>query len=421
MDILNERIAIIGLGYVGLPLALLFNRKGFDVVGIDLDGEKVTALQENLSYLPTVKNEEIMSMKQSNRFKVTNQYSMIKELDVIIVCVPTPLKDETKPDLSYVKLAISSILPYLREGHMVILESSTYPGTTEELLKPLLEKSGFKVGKNVYLGFSPERIDPGNSYSLQSIPKIISGMTDECLQKIENIYSDVFESLVPVKSPKIAEMAKLLENTQRFINISFINDMARLCHHLGIDIWEVLQASSTKPFGFTPYSPGPGIGGHCIPVDPLYLKWKAEEEQVDTPFINLAKKIDDEQPLYISQRINELIKARGGISRKVIIIGVAYKKNINDVRESKAIPLIKQLHSIGYQVAYHDPFINEIIVDGQSYRSTCVNKDSLRQYDCAIIVTNHDSLDYETILKYAPVIFDTRNCFEEKHTHVHRL
>ncbi|WP_047980764.1 nucleotide sugar dehydrogenase [Ornithinibacillus contaminans] len=421
---MEKIVGIIGLGYVGLPLAIQFVKQGFTVIGIDVDHQKINSLQLGTSYLQTITHSEIKQLIQSGKFTPSDDFTKLKESDVIIICVPTPLKNENEPNLSYIQSAVTSFLPYLKKGHLIILESSTYPGTTEDYLKPLLEDSGLVIGQDIYLGYSPERIDPGNEYLLTSIPKVISGTTDNCLEQIRLIYEQVFETLVPVKSPKIAEMTKLLENTQRFINISFINEMARICERMDVDIWEVIKAASTKPFGFTPYYPGPGIGGHCIPVDPLYLKWKAQQEGIDTSFIDLAKKTNDEQPAYIISRMEKLLTKNSNVTnqpRKVLLVGVTYKPNVNDTRESKAITIFNMLETSGYLVDYHDPYVDELATHTRLHISVPLTKETLRQYDCVIIITNHTNIDYALLLQHSSLLFDTRRSFDENHPHVFRL
>ncbi|MDV2685098.1 nucleotide sugar dehydrogenase [Alkalihalophilus lindianensis] len=418
---MKRKVGIIGLGYVGLPLAMLFHSKDFNVIGIDIDPFKLSEYKKGKSYLSTITNEEMTALRNTATFSFTDDFSAIGEVDVIILCVPTPLSETHQPDLTYIQAALNAATPYIKRNQVIILESSTYPGTTEEVIKPTLEKMGRTVGVDIFLGYSPERIDPGNqTLPFEQIPKIVSGVTEACLNQVESIYESVFESLVPVTSPKVAEMTKLVENTQRFINISFINDIGRLCHVMDIDIWDVVKAASTKPYGFTPYFPSAGIGGHCIPVDPLYLKWKAEQLRLKTPFIDLAKKINDEQPRYVVNRITHLLKRNMVTPQsKLLLIGLTYKPNTNDVRESSAITIFEELVSAGYLVSYHDPYIENITINREEKKASSL--DNLGDYDCIVLLCNHSQLDYQRILNEAQLIFDTRNCFEDNYSHVYRL
>lgn len=412
-------VAVIGLGYVGLPLATLFHDHNLQVIGIDVDAKKIESLKNGTSYLSDMTNTEIKTLTSSERFSYSSSFQSILPADAIVLCVPTPLRNHQYPDLSYLESAVKSMLPYLQKDQLVVLESSTFPGTTEEVLVPLLETSGLKVGKDLFVGYSPERIDPGNKqYSLTNIPKVISGVTEECLKKTGVIYSQVFETLVPVDQPRTAEMTKILENTQRLVNISFINEISQLCHQLDIDVWEVIQAASTKPYGFTAYYPGPGIGGHCIPVDPLYLKWKANQMNLQTPFIDLAKEVNDQQPDYIVSRMEKALDKK---DPKILLIGLTYKKDVNDVRESVSIPIMERMIDKGWSVQYFDPFIQEHSVKGKTYQSIDFSAESLSAFDIALILTDHSSIDYQSLIESSHKILDTRNCIKGDYKHVIRL
>ncbi|MCM3761869.1 nucleotide sugar dehydrogenase [Alkalihalobacillus oceani] len=418
---MNTKIAIIGLGYVGLPLAMLFASKGYPVIGIDIDQSKVEKIKSGKSYLSDFTDQEVEAFMKTGRVDVTSDFSRAKTAEAILLCVPTPLREHKYPDLSYLQTAISTLLPHLQTGQLLVLESSTFPGTTEEVMLEMMEKTGLTVGEDLFIGYSPERIDPGNHmYTLGQIPKVVSGVTDNCLKKVTSIYGAAFETLVPVSSPKVAEMTKILENAQRLINISFMNEMAQICHGLDIDIWEVIQAASTKPYGFTPYYPGPGIGGHCIPVDPLYLKWKANNANMPTAFIDLAKAVNDAQPRYIIKRIEELIGEPDG-EKRVLLIGMTYKRDVNDVRESMSIPVMEHVIGKGYHADYYDPYVEEIEINQHVYQSMALDQDVIASYDCVVILTDHSEIDYTALKAHAKLILDTRNRISGHSKNVIRL
>lgn len=409
---LIKTIAVIGQGYVGLPLSLLFLSKGFTVYGVDKDLGKIRALLQAKSYLPDVTDEELSQSLETNRYHPTDEMSCIPLVDAIIICVPTPLNAEHSPDLTILERAVADISRYLQKGQLVILESSTYPGTTREVIKPVLEQgSGLTAGIDFHIGYSPERIDPGNeSFKVEQITKVISGLTPECLKLAEELYGKVFESVVSVSSPEVAEFTKLLENAHRLVNISFINELATICDEMNIDIWEVIEAAKTKPFGFTPYYPGPGIGGHCIPVDPLYLQWKAQKAGLTSKFIEIADEVNRKAPHYVAARIQALLKRHNAPDQaNLLIYGVAYKKDINDVRESPALDLISLLAQSGHHVSYHDPYIEEIEAGGQTYRSVELQEEILKNTHCVIIVTDHSVIPIDNIVTHAQIVFDTRN------------
>jgi UDP-N-acetyl-D-glucosamine dehydrogenase len=405
-----KKIGIIGLGYVGLPLALNFLKNSFSVIGIDLNKEKIALLQNGKSYLPDIKNEEIEAALCTNRFTPTDNYDALKEVDAVIICVPTPLSEYQTPDLSFLQEAAMAIRERLQNGQLIVLESSTYPGTTREVLLPILEKNDFEIGKDFYLAYSPERIDPGNKlYSLEQIPKVISGITEECNRKAMELYSAVFEHMVDVSSPETAELTKLLENSQRFINISFMNELAIICNEMNIDLWEVIDAAKTKPYGFAGYYPGPGIGGHCIPIDPLYLQWKSRQYGLNSQFIDLAHEVNKKVLEYIVKKIIELIAPKEIASAHIFIYGVTYKRDINDVRESTALEIMKRLKELNAQVSYDDPYIPSVTISGQEIARTKMTDTFLKSIDCVVIHTDHSNLPIQFILEQAPLIIDTRN------------
>ncbi|EIJ77734.1 nucleotide sugar dehydrogenase [Bacillus methanolicus] len=404
----KKKIAIIGLGYVGLPLAFLFINNGFEVIGIDIDENKIKKINTFNSYLPEIRNDELKKAILDQTFKVSSNYDLMNEVNAIILCIPTPLSVTAEPDLSYLINAADCLVPRLKKGQLIVLESSTYPGTTKDVLQPILEKSGFQIGKDLYLSYSPERMDPGSKdHSIKDIPKVVSGVTEECLTHVVDLYSKVFNHVVIASSTEIAEMSKLLENSYRFINISFINEISILCDLLKINVWEVIQTASTKPFGFTPFYPGPGIGGHCIPVDPLYLQWKACQVGGNSKFIDAAirinKLISDHIVLQITKVLSDVKK------KKILICGVTYKKDINDLRESHAIPIIESLLQKGANISYFDPFVDELLIFDKKLTSIKLTEDALKIFDCVVILTDHSSLPIKKILEYSKIVYDTRN------------
>lgn len=404
------KVGIIGLGYVGLPLALLFVKKGFDVIGIDIDQLKVESLEQNTSYIPDISDEEIKEASSSGKFTVSSSYLCVEMLDVIIICVPTPLTPSYTPDLNFLLDAGKSLVPHLKKGQLVILESSTYPGTTKNELLPVLEKNGFHVGTDFFLAYSPERIDPGNNlFMVDEIPKVISGVTDQCKEQIYHLYSQVYRQVFVVSSPEAAELTKLLENTFRFINISFINEMAMLCDELNLNVWEIIQAANTKPFGFTAFYPGPGIGGHCIPVDPQYLQWVAKNNGTFSQFVELSNRINQDIIHYIVDQVEAISSKK---NPRILIYGAAYKKDTNDPRESSIFTIIQRLNNSSFQVTYHDPFIPEITVNGVKMQSIAFTDEQIQQADCILILTNHTEIPIQKILEHAKLVYDTRNITE---------
>ncbi|QMV40776.1 nucleotide sugar dehydrogenase [Cohnella cholangitidis] len=402
-------IGIIGLGYVGLPLALTFIQKGHRVIGVDLDERKIRALHESKSYLPDVSNEAIRKSLADNKLLATSDYSQLTAAEALILCVPTPLTINHTPDLSYLLQVGSRLSKQLARNQLIVLESSTYPGTTREILLPLLEKSGLKVGEDYYLAYSPERINPGNSsFLFEDIPKVISGLTERCSERIFELYSTVFSRVVPLSTPEAAELTKLLENTYRFVNISFINEFAMICDKLNIDVWEVIEAAKTKPYGFSAFYPGPGIGGHCIPVDPLYLQWSANLRGTNSAFIDYSHAVNLAMPKYIVDRVKECLE-ESLTGKSILVIGVAYKRNINDVRESSSLSLMELLVQEGAILSYHDPYVPEVKVYGNVMKSQQLDERKLADADCVVIATDHSQLPLQSILDHATLVYDTRN------------
>jgi UDP-N-acetyl-D-glucosamine dehydrogenase len=418
----KARIGIIGLGYVGLPLALLYSEQNFQVTGFDIDARKVDTLAKGASYIYRISADEIQSAK-AHGFSATADYSQLTSMDAIIICVPTPLNEYHEPDLSYITDTTHSIGCHLRAGQLVVLESTTYPGTTEEVMIPILEKenkAGLKAareqaltGKEFFVAFSPEREDPGNTtVARRDIPKVIGGLNQQASELAGALYGSIFNKTVPVSSPAAAEMTKLLENIYRCVNIALVNELNLLCLRMDINIWEVISAASTKPFGFHPFYPGPGLGGHCIPIDPFYLSWKAKEFDFRTRFIELAGEINNNMPYHVLSSIGSALnrhkKPINGA--RILILGVAYKKDIDDLRESPALTIIELLQKDGAQVSYHDPYF-PFIGKGRKYdlQMKCADLKDLSQYDCVVIVTDHSDYDYSGIVREARLVVDTRN------------
>ena len=418
----QARLGIIGLGYVGLPLALLYSEQKFRITGFDIDSRKIETLAQGGSYIYRIAPEEIQSA-QANGFTATSDYAQLTAMDAVIICVPTPLNEYHEPDLSFITNTTHAIAPHLRAGQLVVLESTTYPGTTEEVMVPILEKEnshGLKAARGAALGaneflvaFSPEREDPGNTtVARRDIPKVVGGLNQQASELARAFYGAIFNRTVPVSSPAAAEMTKLLENIYRCVNIALVNELKLLCLRMGIDIWEVIEAASTKPFGFHPFYPGPGLGGHCIPVDPFYLSWKAKECDFRTRFIELAGEINTNMPYHVlasvSGALNSHKKAVNGA--RVLVLGVAYKKDIDDLRESPALTIIELLQKDGAEVSYHDPYF-PFIGKGRKYdlQMKCADLKNLGQYDCVVIVTDHSDYDYAQIVEEAQLVVDTRN------------
>jgi UDP-N-acetyl-D-glucosamine dehydrogenase len=404
----GDSICVIGLGYVGLPLARLLVQSGYHVTGIDVDEKKIQKLSSGLSYLSDLSDEDIQALMQSGRFSCSSSFEPVAESNAIIICVPTPLTEEGKPDLSHVRAAAASISTFLRPSQLVILESSTFPGTTENEVLPILEESGLYAGSDFFVAYSPERINPGDDFDIRKIPKVVGGMDGASTRAAVEIYEKVFDRVVVVSSIKVAEFTKLLENTQRFINISLMNELVVMCHKWNINLWEAIDAASTKPYGFTPYFPGPGIGGHCIPVDPLYLLWIAEQNGLTSEFIRLAHRINEFMPNYVVDRIKRLCTSD---RPKVLLVGLTYKPDVNDLRESPAVRILHQLRADGLEVAYHDPLVKEVVID-HPMTSVDLSPGLLQEFDVVAVLTNHSNIDYAMIKEHARAIFDTRNVFK---------
>jgi len=413
----ESTIGIIGLGYAGLPLAIRFSEEEFKVIGFDIDDVKVNLLNNQESYIKHIKEDDISAMFDQG-FMATTDFANISDIDAILICVPTPLGVHNEPDLSYVKSTLNLIKEHLREGQLLILESTTYPGTTAEEIVPVIEKVGFKVGENFYIGYSPEREDPGNKdYTTKTIPKVVSGHTKNCLEVTTALYDQIVDQTVPVSSTQVAEMTKILENIHRAVNIGLVNELKMVADKMNIDINEVIKAAATKPFGFTPYYPGPGLGGHCIPIDPFYLTWKAKEMGINTRFIELAGEINSAMPSYVVSKVTDALNTVGkSISgSKILILGLAYKKNIDDLRESPSLELIELLLEKGAHVDYSDPFIAETHKTRKNnfnMKSISINKESLNSFNLAILATDHDDFDYKLIEKESKLIVDTRGKFK---------
>lgn len=414
-------VAVIGLGYVGLPLAVAFARRGFSVIGIDTSVERIERIRNLKSYIADVSNADINRIIKSGKLKVGIDFSQIAQVDAVIICVPTPLKRKYTPDISFMLSAVRAVTPYLKKGALVVLESTTYPGTTEELIKPELEKSGFKAGKDFYVAFSPERIDPGNKqFEVTQIPKVVGGLTPACTRVTKALYGQIIAQVHEVSSPKAAEMTKLLENSFRIVNIGWINEVAQMCHKLGINVWEVIGAAKTKPFGFMPFYPGLGVGGHCIPEDPLYLYWKAKRYGFNSKFIKLAADINAHMPVYTVHRVEALLKKPLN-KAKILVIGVTYKKDVKDLRKSPALRLIELLKQRS-SVDYHDPLVDYVKLGDLDLTSVALTPKNLRAYDCVIIAVDHGGINYKNIEKYARCIFDAKNIYHQSTAkHIERL
>lgn len=426
----KSKIGIIGLGYVGLPLAHAFVNNSFSVLGFDVDEVKVNKLKNSESYIKYIPATQIAEMNNTGRFQATVDPTQLKDVDVIIICVPTPLTKHREPDMSYVVSTTEAIQPHLKRGHLVILESTTYPGTTEEILKPILEKSGLICGQDFFLGYSPEREDPGNiNYKISSIPKVVGGDDPDTLQMCVALYEAIAAGVVQVSSVKTAEAVKLTENIFRSVNIALVNELKIVFEKMGIDVWEVIEAAKSKPFGYMPFYPGPGLGGHCIPIDPFYLTWKAHEYGISTRFIELAGQINTSMPLRIVQRLAEALDdrfARGLKKSKLLILGIAYKKNVDDMRESPALEIMEILKERGSEVFYYDPFIPEIEktrehMELAGVKSIECTADILKEMDAVIICSDHDKVDYNFIVENSSLVVDTRNATKEVKNHRDRI
>jgi UDP-N-acetyl-D-glucosamine dehydrogenase len=415
----RAQVGVIGLGYVGLPLATEFAGQRFRAIGFEVDKKKVEQINAGQSYIGDVSTEEVKASVDAGHLRATTDFDNLKQCDAIIICVPTPLRKTKEPDVSFILAAAAEIQKRLRRGQLVILESTTYPGTTDEVLLPMLAETGLKLDEDFLLAFSPERVDPGNpEFQTHNIPKVVGGVTDDSTAAAAYLYSQIVNEVHSVTSARVAEAAKLLENTFRAVNIGMANEMARLCYALNIDTWEVIRAAATKPFGFMPFYPGPGIGGHCIPLDPHYLSWKARQHGFDSRFIGLAEEVNSRMPEHVVQLVadglNDDRKAMKG--SRILVLGVAYKRDIDDVRESPALSIIDRLRSKGCDVRYHDPYVSEVKFDdahtesgGAPLASVELSDEEIRATDCVLIVTNHSQIDYRRIIELSPLVVDTRN------------
>lgn len=424
----TAKIAVLGQGYVGLPLAVVFAEAGFDVVGVDPDQRKIDAIEKGESYIGDVTSEQVAKLVEAGKLTATTDYAVLKEVDAVSICVPTPLRKTGDPDLSYILSAIAGLSKYLHAGMVIVLESTTYPGTTRELvLTELTENSDLKVGKDFFLAFSPERVDPGREdWTTVNMPKVIGGITEECTEVSSVWYEQALETVVRTSSTEVAEMAKLLENTFRMVNIGLVNEMAIMCDRLGIDVWEVIEAAATKPFGFMKFTPGPGLGGHCIPIDPLYLSWKLKSMNYTARFIELASEINTGMPRYVVSKVQDVLntQAKSLNGSKVLVLGAAYKPDIDDVRESPALDVIGLLKEKQTLVSYHDPYIGQVTNDDWTLESVPNLMKAVGEADCVVIITDHSEYDFAAILDKANLIVDTRNALgleSRKNEKVERL
>jgi UDP-N-acetyl-D-glucosamine dehydrogenase len=411
----QARIGIIGLGYVGLPLAVEFAKAGFEVTGFDVDVAKVSSINKGHSYIGDVSSEDVAAAVNARKLSATDDMSKLHDMDAIDICVPTPLRKTRDPDLSYVVLAVDAVRARLKPGQLVILESTTYPGTTDEVVQPALEEGGLKAGKDFYLAFSPERVDPGNpTYTTRTIPKVVGGVNEISTELAKELYGSIISTIVSVSSTQVAEMVKLLENTFRAVNIGLVNEIALMSHRMNIDVWEVIEAASTKPFGFMPFYPGPGLGGHCIPIDPFYLSWKARQNGFECRFIELAGHVNGSMPSFVVERVSEALnsqkKAING--SRIHIFGVAYKKDVGDMRESPALDVLELLHRRGAVLSYTDPHVPFLEHGDLSLKSVPEAGAASEDIDCAVICTNHSVFNYGEMPKRFPLVVDTRNALK---------
>lgn len=408
-------VGIVGLGYVGLPLAVEFAKAGFKVIGVDVDPRKVEALNAGRSYIPDVKTEDVAALRAAGRLEAGTDYAALQSADAVSICVPTPLRKTRDPDMSYVIGAAEKIAEIAHPGLLVVLESTTYPGTTEEIMQPPLEAKGFKIGEDVFLAFSPERINPGDPiYGVRNTPKVIGGATPACTEVTQALYATAIDRVVPVASMRAAEMVKLLENTFRSVNIGLVNEMALMCDKLDIDVWDVIEAAATKPYGFMKFTPGPGIGGHCIPIDPLYLSWKLKALNYTARFIEVADQVNMSMPHYVVTLVQDALNEDGKALKgaRVLVLGAAYKKDIDDLRESPALDVMVALLSRHAMVSYHDPYVPQVRLDGHTLQSVPLTAETLALADCVVVVTDHSAFDWAWIAQQACLIVDTRNALK---------
>ncbi|KPK88408.1 MAG: UDP-N-acetyl-D-glucosamine dehydrogenase [Anaerolineae bacterium SM23_ 63] len=412
----EARVGVVGLGYVGLPLAIVLAEAGFRVIGIDSDPDKVEILNQGQSYIKDVQHHQVEPLITQKKFEASVSYQALEGVDAVIICVPTPLRKTGDPDLSFIISAAKAVRPVIHAGMLVILESTSYPGTTREMVQPELEASGLQVGEDLFLAFSPERVDPGRKdWTTFNTPKVIGGITPACTEVAATFYNQAIESVVRVSSTEVAEMTKLLENTFRAVNIGLVNEVALMCDRLGIDVWEVIEAAASKPFGFMKFTPGPGLGGHCIPIDPLYLSWKLKSVKYNARFIELASEINTSMPRYVVERVQDALNDRKKPLKgsQLLILGVAYKPNVSDTRESPALDVIGLLLEKKAQVEYYDPHVPSLEHEGWSLKSIPDLIGAVEQADCVVVITDHDSVDYPAVAEAADLIFDTRNAMGE--------
>ena len=424
----RARTGVVGLGYVGLPLAVELAKAGFHATGIDLDARKVQSINDGRSYIPDVPTADVQALHGKGLLDATTDFAVVKDLDTINICVPTPLRKTKDPDMSYIVSAVEGVAKHLHPGMLIVLESTTYPGTTDEVVQPMLEATGLKAGVDFFLAFSPERVDPGNpTFQTHNVPKVVGGCTPTCSDLAKELYGSAIETIIPVSSTRVAEMVKLLENTFRAVNIGLVNELALMCDRMNIDVWEVVDAAKTKPFGFMPFYPGPGLGGHCIPIDPFYLSWKAKQTGFDPRFIELAGHINASMPHYVADKVAEALNTRRKSvnGSTVLVAGVAYKRDIDDMRESPALDVMGLLLERGATVSYADPYVPEVHgrewSGGHDVKAVDLTRGTMGQYDCIVIITDHKAFDYEAMVEEADLIVDTRNAIKSAHPHVFKL
>jgi UDP-N-acetyl-D-glucosamine dehydrogenase len=424
----KARAGIVGLGYVGLPLAVELAKAGFHVTGIDLDQRKIQQINDGRSYIPDVSTKDVQALHAKGLLDATSDFGVVRELDTINICVPTPLRKTKDPDMSYIVSAVEGIAKHLHPGMLIVLESTTYPGTTDEVVQPMLEEQGLKAGVDFFLAFSPERVDPGNpTFQTHNVPKVVGGFSPACAELAKELYGSAIQTIVSVSSTRVAEMVKLLENTFRAVNIGLVNELALMCDRMNIDVWEVVDAAKTKPFGFMAFYPGPGLGGHCIPIDPFYLSWKAKQTGFDPRFIELAGHINAGMPHYVVDKVGEALNTRKKAinGSKILIAGVAYKRDIDDMRESPALDVMGLLLSRGATVSYADPYVPEVHgrewSGGYDIKAVDLTRGSIAQYDVVVIVTDHKTFDYASLIEEADLIVDTRNAIKGAHPNVFKL
>jgi len=417
LDRRSAHLGVIGLGYVGLPLAVEMAEAGFKVTGIDIDERKVKQLQRGVSYIQDVPTASVKRLVRDGLLNATTDFSVLRKVDTVNICVPTPLSKQRDPDVSFIVSASEQVAKYLHSGQLIVLESTTYPGTTEELILPLLRKTGMEVGKDFFLAFSPERVDPGNpQFNTRNIPKVVGGVTPACTEVAVQLYRQRLEKVVPVSSTQVAEMVKLLENTFRSVNIGLVNELALMCTRMGIDVWEVIESAATKPFGFMPFYPGPGLGGHCIPIDPFYLSWKARASGFEARFIELAGHVNGHMPEHVVTLVAEALNRRGKSVRgsRVLVLGVSYKADIDDTRESPSLDIMEKLREAGAKIDYSDPFVPVLDFFGKKMKGVRLTPAALRRFDCVVISTAHKAFPYAMVLRSAKAIVDTRNALKGK-------